>query len=158
MWVYRLLSLMVPVLTMVLVFPGCYWSQSVLQGNADVEMEIPCSDIGRILSVTNRLMETDGYYPTADATNQEIPFVIAHPHGFGSRVACYIHSGRDRIWIVAEPTGYGWRLFCLPEPQGYDTSFSRAKFRRILESVRRECVNPGKKEELGFNFQDAMAT
>jgi hypothetical protein len=146
MCVHRLLGVIVPALALALLFPGCYWSQNVLEGNAQVEMEVPCSDIGRVLSVTTRLMDTNGYHPAADATDQEIPFVVVHPHRFVDRVICFVHGGRDRVWIIAQPSAYGWHLFCLPEPEGYDTSFARRKFRQVLESVRQECVNPAKRE------------
>jgi hypothetical protein len=126
-------------LLVVLMLTGCQWSQSMLEGNADVEIDIPSSNITKILSVTNQLMQTNGYQAATDATNQEVPFVAAHPVRQSNRVLCFSNRGQNRIWIIAEPMGYGWHLYCLPEPRGYDTSFARRRFQQLLQSVREAC-------------------
>ena len=126
-------------LLVALMLSGCQWPQSMLEGNADVEIDVPSSDITRILSVTNHLMQKNGYQAVTGAANQEVPFVAAHLASQTNRVLCFSNHGRDRIWIIAQPIGYGWHLYCLPEPVGYDTSFARRRFERILQSVREEC-------------------
>lgn len=126
-------------LLVALMLSGCQWPQSMLEGTADVEIDIPSSDITKILSVTKQLMQTNGYQATTDVTNQEVPFVAAHQVRPSNRVLCFSNGGRDRIWIIAQPTGQAWTLYCLPEPERYDTSFARRRFRQILQSVRAEC-------------------
>jgi hypothetical protein len=126
-------------LLVALMLTGCQWPQSMLQGNADAEIEIPSSDINRILSVTKQQMQTNGYQAAIEAANQEVPFVAVNPGSQGKRVLCFSNRGRDRIWIIAEPANYGWHLYCLPEPVGADTSFPRRMLQRILKSVREKC-------------------
>jgi hypothetical protein len=126
-------------LLVALTLSGCQWSQSALEGSADVEIDIPCSDITKILSVTKQLMQANGYQATRDLANQEVPFVAAHQVRPINRVLCFSNSGRDRIWVIAQPSGQAWTLYCLPEPERYDTSFARRKFRQILLSVRAKC-------------------
>jgi hypothetical protein len=122
---------------------GCQWSPSVLRGNADVEVDIPSSNITKILSVTKRLMQSNGYQTATDGTNQEVPFIAAYAASLSNRVLCFSNGRRNRVWVIAQPTGFGWRLYCLPEPEGYDTSFAQRNFQRILQSVRVECSKPG---------------
>ena len=122
-----------------LMLSGCQWSQSVLEGSADVEIDIPSSDITKILTVTKQLMQANGYQASFGLANQEVPFVAAHPVRPNNRVLCFSNKGRDRIWVIAQPTGHAWTLYCLPEPEGYDTSFARRRFLQILQSVRAEC-------------------
>ena len=129
---FRFLSLLVA-----LMLSGCQWPQSMLEGNADLEIDIPSSDITKILSVTKQLMQTNGYQATTDMRNQEVPFVAAHMVGQTNRVLCFSNRGRNRIWIIAQPIGYGWHLYCLPEPEGNDTTFGRRRLQRILQSVSR---------------------
>ena len=126
-------------LLVALMLSGCQWPQSMLEGSADVEIDIPSSDITRILSATNYLMQQNGYQAVTDAANQEVPFVAAHLASPTNRVLCFSNGGRDRIWIIAQPTGQAWTLYCLPEPERYDTSFARRRFQQILQSVRAEC-------------------
>ena len=138
-WVYgRVRVLFLPVLV-ALMLSSCQWPQSMLEGDADVEIDIPSSDITKILSVTKQLMQTNGYQATTDVANQEVPFVAAHQVRPNNRVLCFSNRARDRIWIIAQPTGDAWTLYCLPEPERYDTSFARRRFRQILQSVRAEC-------------------
>src|ERR1700683_2663559 len=131
---FKLLSLLFAFL-----FAGCQWSRSTLEGNEDAEIDIPSLDITKILSVTQQLMLTNGYQATPGANNQEVPFVAAHSDGQNNWVLCFSNRGQDRVWIIAEPIGCGWHLYCLPEPQVYDTSFTRRRFQRILQSVRDMC-------------------
>jgi len=126
-------------LLVALMLSGCQWPQSMLEPKADVEIEVPSSDITRILSVTNYLMQQNGYQAVTDAANQEVPFVAAHLASRTNRVLCFSNRGGDRIWIIAQPSGHAWTLYCLPEPERYDTSFARHRFRQILQSVRAEC-------------------
>jgi hypothetical protein len=137
--VYWSVGVMFLSLLVALMLSGCQWSQSVLEGSADVEIDIPCSDITKILSATKQLMQANGYQVTPDLANQEVPFVAAHEVRSINRVLCFSNRGRDRIWIIAQPSGHAWTLYCLPEPEGYDTSFARRRFRQILQSVRAEC-------------------
>jgi hypothetical protein len=130
--------LLLPLLV-ALVLGGCQCPQRMLEGNADVEIDIPSSDITRILSVTDHLMQKNGYQAVTDAANQEVPFVVADLTCRTNRVLCFSNLDRDRVWIIAQPIGYGWHLYCLPEPVGYDTSFARHRFERILQSVQQEC-------------------
>ena len=137
--VYRSVGVLFLSSLVALMLAGCQWSQSALEGSADVEIDIPCSDITKILSVTKQLMQTNGYQATSDLANQEVPFVAAHQARPINRVLCFSNRGRDRIWIIAQPSGHAWTLYCLPEPEGYDTSFPRHRFRQILQAVRAEC-------------------
>jgi hypothetical protein len=120
---------------------GCQWPAAMLEGNGDVEVIVHCPDVKRVYAVAAKVMAANGYVSASDRDPEEESFAVAYARNQNlvSRMVCFVRGGQDRVWIIAQPLPDGWELYAMPEPVGYDTSFSRLKFRRILDQIRREC-------------------
>jgi len=119
-------------------FGGCQWSRMQVESSAYVTAQINCGDIGKILQSVEEGMAAHGYEVTPEGDPQEPAFLPAHPGSLGNRTLTFLHGGQDRIRIIAKPMGEGWKLYAMPEPDGYDTSFNTALCRRILAEVRKQ--------------------
>lgn len=135
---HRLLATWILLLAL---FSGCQWSQIPVKSSAYVSEEIHFGDIAQILQSVEKLMTDHGYDVFKPEDPQEPAFLPAHPGSLGNRTLTFLHGGQDRIRIIANPTGSGWKLYCIPEPDGYDTSFNARLCRRILTQVRSQYEN-----------------
>lgn len=115
---------------------SCQWSKIQVESSAYVTEQIFHGDISDILAAVEGEMRKHGYKMSPEGEPQEPAFLPEHPGSLGNRTLTFLHGGQDRIRIIAKPSGEGWQLYAMPEPDGYDTSFNTALCRRILAKVR----------------------
>ena len=127
--------LLAPVALLFLV--GCISQEGMLRGKNYTRIHLPEVRADEITAAAAKVFARHGFTPAAATTPQELVLVKNSPAPLR-----FIKGGNAVVWLVLEPRGHGWDVYCVPEPDHLYPGGTALRFGPLLSELQAEFGKP----------------
>ncbi len=121
----------------VLAGSGCANRERALRSTNVVSRTIEGATAGQISAAAERAFAKQGFQPAPGTVPQELKLAKAPPPPVR-----FIKGGDAVVWLVLQPRGKGWEIYCVTEPSGLHPGGTAARFSPLLDGISSELARP----------------
>ena len=112
---------------------GCISQEAVLRSKNYTRIHLPEIRVDEITAAAAKVFARHGFTPAAATTPQELVLVKNSPAPLR-----FIKGGNAVVWLVLEPRGHGWDVYCVPEPDHLYPGGTALRFDKVLGDLQVE--------------------
>jgi hypothetical protein len=110
---------------------GCISQEALLRGKNYTRIHIPETRADEITTAAAQIFASHGFQPAPATTPQELVLAKNSPAPLR-----FIKGGNAIVWLVLEPRGLGWDVYCVPEPDHLYPGKTALRFDPVLRELQ----------------------